>query len=94
VLVLVPEDVEDEVCELVFEPVLVPDVVVDDEDVLDAKSFASYRIETPYPFTASVFVCRVASRTVNADPSVTVVVISLVNIEAQAWPGKLNAVGV
>jgi hypothetical protein len=93
VLVLVPELVGDEVCELVFEVELDPDTE-EEEDVLDTKSFASYRIETPYPFTASVFVCSVASRTVSADPSVTVVVISLVNIEAQAWPGKLNAVGV
>ncbi len=63
-----------------------------DVDVLDAKSFALYRIEIPYPFTASVFGCRVATIVVNAVPSVTVVVISLVNPDTQAWPGKLNTV--
>lgn len=77
-------------------------VIIEEEGVLvlvvvvttGEKSFSLYRIETPYPFTASVPVCRVASSTVNAEPSVTMVVIWLVKTEAHAWPMKLNIVGV
>lgn len=94
---LVVEDTGEEVCELVFEFELGAELELDvvmEEDVLDPKSFASYRIEIPYPFTASVFGCSVASKIVNAEPSVTVVVTWLVNSDTQAWPMKLKSVRV
>jgi len=97
------DDVAASVCELEAElPLLLVlelelELVLElavDVDVLDTKSFALYRIETPYPFTASVTECRVATMVVNAAPSVTVVVASLANPDTQAWPGKLSAASV
>lgn len=89
VLVEGEEEVDVDAIDEVGEDVV--DVLVE-LGILVEKSFALYRIDTPYAFISSVEACRVASMTVNALPSVTVVVICFVNGEAQASPRKLNNV--
>jgi hypothetical protein len=75
-----------------------PEVVVlglgldeDDEDVEEMKSASLYLMETPNPFTASVFGWSVTVRGVSATASVAVVVSTTINRDTQACPGKLKS---